>query len=219
MRFLKKAAAIAAVSVLFILSFIFSFKSDKEQSANHDMTAVYIVDSYGEKIFISDMTGKIEYAERMSEKSVRYEQQPEQVLPYRHTLVVPKGEDFSLTLSDGTTVMINSGSSITYPSHFSDTSERIVMLNYGEAFFNVAHDVTHPFIVRTSLSETKVLGTRFNVQKYTNESCYITLAEGSVAVKRPSETWDNSLTLAPSDNSTGKSNFLPDFCSSVTASV
>lgn len=96
------------------------------------------------------------------------------------TVSVPRGKDFKLTLADGTRVWLNAGSSLRYPSRFTER-ERSVELQ-GEAFFEVARDERHPFIVRTGEVVTQVLGTQFNFRAYPGETTHVTLVSGSVKV-------------------------------------
>lgn len=103
-----------------------------------------------------------------------------QDLPERHSLTVPRGQTFKLTLSDGTEVYMNTDSRLIYPSRFTG-KERSVYLE-GEAYFHVARDERHPFVVRTSTLETRVLGTEFNVSGYAGSEPEVTLIEGSVEV-------------------------------------
>lgn len=97
-----------------------------------------------------------------------------------HTLTTPRGTDFKVTLADGTTVWLNAESKLEYPAAFSG-KERVVRLT-GEAYFEVAKDKTHPFIVQTGNLRTKVLGTQFNVRNYSQTDSHVTLIEGSVEV-------------------------------------
>lgn len=94
---------------------------------------------------------------------------------------VPKGQHVSLTLSDGTKVILNAESKLTYPSEFSG-NERNVEL-HGEAFFEVTHNKKAPFIVKGSFLNVKVLGTKFNFRSYPNEKAEVTLDEGKVEVE------------------------------------
>lgn len=85
------------------------------------------------------------------------------------------------TLPDGTTILLNSCTKLTYPSEFNDTA-RVVTLE-GEAYFSVTRDTTKPFIVKTSELSIKVLGTKFNVSAYpTNDHSTATLNSGSIQV-------------------------------------
>ena len=94
---------------------------------------------------------------------------------------VQKGQHVSLTLSDGTKVILNAESKLTYPSEFSG-NERNVEL-HGEAFFEVTHNKKAPFIVKGSFLNVKVLGTKFNFRSYPNEKAEVTLDEGKVEVE------------------------------------
>ena len=98
-----------------------------------------------------------------------------------NTLIVPYGRRFSLTLSDGTIIQLNSGTSIKFPIKFLAGQERKVFIEYGEAFFEVAKDTKHPFIVNNNNIDIKVLGTQFNVSAYPEDQSTTTvLVEGSV---------------------------------------
>ena len=97
------------------------------------------------------------------------------------TLQTPRGKDFKIELSDGTIVWLNAESKLQYPSSFTG-KERLVHLE-GEAYFKVAKDTEHPFIVKTANLETQVLGTGFNLRSYKNAAPHVTLVEGKVAVK------------------------------------
>lgn len=93
---------------------------------------------------------------------------------------VPRGQRVALTLSDGTKVWLNSNSKFVYPAQFS-SKERDVRLE-GEGFFEVAHNAKSPFTVHADLLCIKVLGTKFNVKAYKEETFFVTLAEGKVEV-------------------------------------
>lgn len=99
-----------------------------------------------------------------------------------NTLITEKGQTFSIRLSDGTLVYLNASSSIKYNSHLVDEGVRKVVLS-GEAYFEVAKDKSHPFIVESKGQQIEVLGTHFNVKAYdTEEATKTTLLEGSVKV-------------------------------------
>lgn len=97
-----------------------------------------------------------------------------------HTVVVPEGKDMKLTLADGTQVWLNANSRFTYSTSFIG-KERKVSLQ-GEAYFKVAHDAQHPFIVHAGDMQTRVLGTEFNVDASDASHPHVTLVEGSVSV-------------------------------------
>jgi transmembrane sensor len=86
-----------------------------------------------------------------------------------------------ITLSDGTVVYLNTGSRITYPSRFTG-NKRLVNLT-GEAYFEVAKDKEHPFIVKTDSLSIQVMGTHFDVKAYNeDDEITATLAEGSISI-------------------------------------
>ncbi len=73
----------------------------------------------------------------------------------------------AILLADGTKVWVNAGSTISYPDVF-DGKERMVKLT-GEAFFDVAKDAEHPFLIETKTGTVSVLGTSFNVRDFDKE--------------------------------------------------
>jgi len=98
----------------------------------------------------------------------------------RIEVIAGKGIRKEFTLPDGTIVQLNSGSTISYSSDMLDRNQRDVSL-VGEAFFKVAHDKIHPFIVKTSKVAIRVLGTEFNIRDYPeDEESETTLMKGSV---------------------------------------
>lgn len=96
-------------------------------------------------------------------------------------IAAPRGGECKLTLPDGSVVYLNAESDLRFPVRFSD-SLRVVELN-GESYFQIHHDETRPFIVRTAGIDITVLGTEFSVQSYPGSAEVLTtLASGSVAV-------------------------------------
>lgn len=99
-----------------------------------------------------------------------------------NTLKVPLGGQYHLTLSDGTKVWLNAGSSLRFPASFASLSDRRVYLE-GEAYFEVAHDPAHPFYVRTEKQQVQVLGTHFDIEAYKDTKVSkTTLLQGSLKV-------------------------------------
>ncbi|MDR0263041.1 MAG: FecR domain-containing protein [Sphingobacterium sp.] len=99
----------------------------------------------------------------------------------RRTFLSPKGSALTMQLVDGTKVQLNSGASLTYPTHF-DGNSRMVSLD-GEAYFDVTHDSSKPFIVQTKQTQVKVLGTQFNIASDLSKTKILTtLIKGKVAV-------------------------------------
>jgi transmembrane sensor len=98
-----------------------------------------------------------------------------------NTLSTTTGETYQVLLPDGTSVWLNSVSTLSYPASFAKLKERKVRLT-GEGYFQVAKDKTHPFIVSSENQEVEVLGTHFNVSAYSGEAIKTTLLEGSVKI-------------------------------------
>lgn len=105
---------------------------------------------------------------------------PNNSVVYKEKVAKP-GEKVRFILSDGTQVHLNSGSRLEYPETFGGTTREVRL--QGEAYFDVAHDEVHPFIVHTEEIRTKVLGTSFDVRSYPGEDeAFVAVAEGKVAV-------------------------------------
>lgn len=111
-------------------------------------------------------------------------------------LVTPRGRQQQLVLGDGTKVWLDAGSSIRFPTTFTQSNREVTIT--GEAYFEVAKNPLQPFIVHVNDASIEVLGTHFNVMAYNNEPALeTTLLEG--AVKFSSGT--KMLTLQPGQQS------------------
>lgn len=108
-------------------------------------------------------------------------------------LSVPVGQRARLILADGSSVWVNSGSTLKYTSGI--RGERRVELS-GEATFNVAHDASRPFIVTAGSMRVRVLGTRFNVSAYPRHELSVSLMRGRVSVSSMQNSSD-SIILKP----------------------
>ena len=92
------------------------------------------------------------------------------------------GTRTKLLLADGSTVWLNSGSTLKFPVNFDNTEERVVELN-GEGYFDVTKNESKPFIVNTAGLDVKVYGTSFNVSAYDEyDSMEVALVEGKVSL-------------------------------------
>lgn len=109
-----------------------------------------------------------------------------------NTISTAIGETYQVRFSDGTAVWLNAASSLKFPTKFSKLSSRVVEL-YGEAYFEVAKDKAHPFIVKSRDQEVKVLGTHFNINSYADErNVTTTLLEGAVQVSLSNRSVGNT---------------------------
>ncbi len=113
-----------------------------------------------------------------------------------NTIEVPIGQHVAITLAEGTKIWLNSGSILSYPQKF-DQKNRTVRLD-GEGYFEVESDEKRPFIVSTSMLEVEVLGTKFNVNAYSNEDTRVSLVEGKLHIQADKQ----STFMAPNDLAT-----------------
>ena len=132
---------------------------------------------------ITEQNGMI--VEVDSSGEIRYQRtdlQSEEII--YNKVIVPRAGEYSLRLSDGTRVWLNSESELRYPVDFVGP-ERKVFLK-GEAYFQVAKDATKPFRVMVNDMQVEALGTEFNINAYRDDDCLrTTLAEGKVRVSYP----------------------------------
>jgi ferric-dicitrate binding protein FerR (iron transport regulator) len=97
-----------------------------------------------------------------------------------NTLVIPRGGEYHLTLSDGTKVHLNSASELKYPVNFNQKSREVFLK--GEGYFEVAKDSNRPFYINTEDISIKQYGTVFNVNTYSENIIQVILVEGSIGV-------------------------------------
>lgn len=100
-----------------------------------------------------------------------------------NTLKTPLGGFYALQLSDSTKVWVNSLTTLRFPVAFVGKVRKVYL--EGEAYFDVAHRDSLPFIVVTSKLEVKVYGTEFNVNTYEAERIKVVLVDGLVGVRVP----------------------------------
>lgn len=202
--FLKYVAAIVLPIVAF---FVFNLVESKKQITNNstlkiiqplEKDKVYLTLEDGTQINLSQdhygvlaTQGKSELV-KDKEGNLIYHQSSNEDFNKKNTLTTPVGKVFSLVLSDGTKVWLNSLSKITYPVAFNQQERKVELV--GEAYFEVAKDAQRPFYVLNGKAEIKVLGTHFNVNAYPDESkSAVTLLEGSIMFIKD----NNSLILKP----------------------
>ena len=109
---------------------------------------------------------------------------PEQVATGKteyNVLEIPRGGEYTVTLSDGTVVHLNSGSELRYPVAFS--AERREVFLSGEGYFEVVKDTVRPFFVNADKLKIRVYGTSFNVNTYDIEKIQTVLVEGKIGIQ------------------------------------
>ncbi|MDO6736839.1 FecR family protein [Wenyingzhuangia sp. 2_MG-2023] len=184
-RTIFKWSVAASIAVLLFSSAIYFYQTNLHKIPKnaislelHDGTIISIDEHESQNIFNEDrlighQSGKklVYGTTSFMASEVRY-----------NTLRVPYGKTFELTLSDGTNVHLNSGSSMKYATSFSNSKERNVFLT-GEAFLKVTKNASKPFIVNGDAFSVRVFGTEFNVNSYPGENiAEVVLVEGSVGV-------------------------------------
>jgi ferric-dicitrate binding protein FerR (iron transport regulator) len=98
------------------------------------------------------------------------------------------GERISFNLSDGTKITLGPDSKLKFPTSFNDTLRYVYLT--GEAFFEVSKSPHSPFIVHSDTWDTRVMGTKFNVSAFPDDSkMTVALVEGKVDVKSGHETY------------------------------
>jgi transmembrane sensor len=94
-----------------------------------------------------------------------------------------------IQLADGTTIFLNRNSKLTFPKKFNHNAREVFL--EGEAFFKVARDTSHPFIVHASVTVVRVLGTSFNIKATDSVHIFVSVLTGKVAFtakNKPSES-------------------------------
>jgi ferric-dicitrate binding protein FerR (iron transport regulator) len=200
----KIAAVAAAVVLVAGLGYLMVFKKQGKETElvntrepHNDVKAPFnnkatIVLSNGQQVLL-DSAGNGQLAIQDNVKLLKlengkivYEPIPGETATNKqfNTLQNPRGSKvIDLMLADGSHVWLNTGSSVTYPVAFSNDERKVTVT--GEAYFEVAHDASRPFIVKKADMEVTVLGTHFNVNAYDDEnSIRVTLLEGAVKVKK-----------------------------------
>ena len=115
-----------------------------------------------------------------------------QVAVYKTSLIEQvnnTAEKQRIVLPDGSSVMLEKNSKISFSSTFTGNKREVFLT--GEAFFEVTHNTQKPFIVYTNEVTTKVLGTSFRIKAYRNESTILVAVKTgkvSVAVKEKETT-------------------------------
>jgi len=195
-RLYKQVAAWAAVAIIFLSISWFAFQSLKEEEPVEIKTQLTEINTeIQQKAILKLGDGRSislgsEQNKQIDEGMVHIENKPGEKLSYQssddlsqlasnHTLIVPSGARYELTLSDGTKVWMNAESELSYPTVFTSNVRRVQLK--GEAFFEVTENADMPFIVEAAGKEIKVLGTSFNISAYENDASFqTTLVTGKV---------------------------------------
>jgi len=149
----------------------------------------HLVLSNGKKVALDDMSLRMREANNEviienKERTLNYTSVNDKTKAQStvfNELLIGKGEEYQLVLSDGTRVWLNSETRLKFPVQFSKNRREVIL--EGEAFFEVTKNPNAPFVVKTGPMDIEVLGTSFNVSAYKDEaSIQTTLVEGKVKV-------------------------------------
>lgn len=128
------------------------------------------------------LTLSVSYLYRQYEMSIE--------TPAMQTIYVPAGQRMNITLPDGTNVWLNARTTIQYPLNFNQKSRQVKL--DGQAYFDVTKNPKKPFIVQTRKYDVEVIGTKFDVDAYSDKDQFETaLMQGSVklvSVENPEKT-------------------------------
>ena len=113
-------------------------------------------------------------------------------------LTVPISQTREVTLPDGTSLVLNAGSRVTWPETFTG-GQREIFLD-GEVVASVAKDPEHPFIIHSGGADIRVHGTTFDLKSYRDATMLeVVLLEGSVSLILPAEEGGREVRMAPGD--------------------
>lgn len=225
-RSLWPKVASAAAVLLVVAAAFFYFNQQKKhghtlQAGVNDVApgkqGATLTLSNGERIKLTDVSS----GELAKEAGVAIRKSPDGQLVYEllqqdqgkgenneiNTLSTAKGETYQLRLPDGSLVWLNAASSLTYAADLNRHGKRSVKLE-GEAYFEIAKDKAHPFVVESRGQQIEVLGTHFNVSSYAYETnVKTTLLEGSVQIM-PLQNPEKKAVLKPGEQAVATRDFL-----------
>lgn len=199
-------AAILLVTVALAISYVLI---NQKAEVKYQFSEIVIVEPGEAKAMLVLSDGSEINLEELSDSTIQLTggtniEKENEVIDYReskvetevfNTIRIPRGGEFTLILSDGTKVFLNSDSELTYPVKFLGDTRKVALK--GEAYMVVAKNADLPFIVDASGTEIEVLGTEFNVKAYSDENTVeTTLVEGKVVCYK-TLTKENAVYLTP----------------------
>ncbi len=206
-KFIKQSTKYAAIlGIVVITSLYFFSRRVKDQAAFQGTPKVsldtisetQLILGSGEQVVVRNNSSTVVYSGSGAvvvnesdtlDRSAR----KETIIETLNQLIVPYGKRSKITLSDGSTVHLNSGSKLTFPEEFIGTRRQVYL--DGEAFFEIETNKSKPFVVKSMNSnmDIKAIGTEFNVSAYSSDKQVTTvLITGEVHI----ETTNNNATLA-----------------------
>lgn len=177
------AAAVVVGALLTLLAGQWRAPQPAATPLRHTYASALLIRGDQEPIPICDTTTRLPEGLHIApgteprDRTLSY-REAQQSVPNR--LIVPRGSDFKVQLSDGTEVWLNAGSELEYPEVFTGKKREVKLR--GMAYFKVEKDATRPFVVHTDRTDIRVLGTEFCVSDCCDSSNRVTLVSGRVTV-------------------------------------
>ena len=211
----------ASIAVLLIVTLFFFIREDKQVVSEKLVVSeikpiqskAMLVLSTGEQIQLTKSTQKIQEQDGSvlkidSVMGVQYDALSTKRVekPIYNKIVVPRGGEYFVTLSEGTKVWLDADSELEYPVFFSGDFREVKLK--GNAYFCVTEKNDKPFVVRAGEFSLKVYGTEFNVNAYDLQNIETVLVNGSIGFKANISTPERMMApneLAVSDSRTGQS--------------
>ena len=211
----------ASIAVLLIVTLFFFIREDKQVVSEKLVVSeikpiqsrALLVLSTGEQIQLTKSTQKIQEQDGSvlkidSVMGVQYDSLSTKRAekPIYNKIVVPRGGEYFVTLSEGTKVWLDADSELEYPVFFSGDFREVKLK--GNAYFCVTKKNDKPFVVRAGEFSLKVYGTEFNVNAYDLQNIETVLVNGSIGFKANESTPERMMEpneLAVSDSRTGLS--------------
>lgn len=211
----------ASIAVLLIVTLFFFIREDKQIVSEKLVTSeikpiqskAILVLSTGEQIQLTKSTQKIQEQDGSvlkidSVMGVQYDSLSTKRAekPIYNKIVVPRGGEYFVTLSEGTKVWLDADSELEYSVFFSGDFREVKLK--GNAYFCVTKKNDKPFVVRAGEFSLKVYGTEFNVNAYDLQNIETVLVNGSIGFKANESTPERMMEpneLAVSDSRTGLS--------------
>ena len=211
----------ASIAVLLIVTLFFFIREDKQVVSEKLVVSeikpiqskAMLVLSTGEQIQLTKSTQKIQEQDGSvlkidSVMGVQYDALSTKRVekPIYNKIVVPRGGEYFVTLSEGTKVWLDADSELEYPVFFSGDFREVKLK--GNAYFCVTKKNDKPFVVRAGEFSLKVYGTEFNVNAYDLKNIETVLVNGSIGFKANISTPERMMApneLAVSDSRTGQS--------------
>lgn len=188
-HFFKKIIGAAALLTLFLGGYLAYISFHKHESSSI-MGGGYngsVYDDSGNRILLNNMSAGDSISiggyqvKKIEDGSIAFLFSQDDKKAQTSVVSTPRGGEHRVLLPDGTKVWMNAESKLEFSRNFQE--DRKVKLE-GEAYFEVQHLSSKPFVVYTKTENIKVLGTKFNVESYSSQNRSITsLTEGAVSIR------------------------------------